>query len=102
MAKNYLLTLMHKDKVENLQVVQSLSEFDWYRIIDYSNEKIEIYYVNIVGKNTDSKYKIGGKITCTKTPNGWHRTSMEESILWSGSGSADNYIWPYWYHIFLS
>ncbi len=102
LTKNFVLTLMNKDKIENMQFIENeepLSEFDWYRITSYSDAKIEIYFVNTLGKGTDREYKIGGNIICYETPNGWYHT---ESILWSGAGSADNYIWPYWYHVFLA
>lgn len=104
LTKNSILTEIHKDKIENMQFVayeEPLPKFDWYRITSYSDEKVEIYYVNTVGADTGTQYKIGGKITCTKTANGWTHTDMINSILWSGSGSADEYVWPYWYHIFL-
>ncbi len=104
LIKNYTLTVMYKDEIHNMQFVgqeEPLPEFDWYRITSYSDEKIEIYFVNTLEKNTDREYKFGGKMIFTKTPNGWYHTDMIDSILWSGAGSADNYIWPYWYHIFL-
>ena len=72
---------------------EPLPEFDWYRITSYSDEKVEIYYIN---------GDVGGKITCRKTANGWTHTDIVDSIMWSGSGSADEYVWPYWYHIFLT
>lgn len=105
LIKNCVLTATYKEKIEDMQFVEyeePLPEFDWYRVTSYSDEKIEIYFVNILGKDTDREYKIGGKIICSKTPNGWYHTSMEESILWSGVGSADDYIWPYWHHVFLA
>ena len=105
LTKNLVLTEIYKDKIENMQFIESeepLPTFDWYRITSYSNENIEIYYVNTVGKDADNEYRLGGKITCAKTANGWVHTDIVESILWSGTGSADNYIWPYWYHIFIS
>ena len=104
LAKNGILTAMHKDEIENLEFLESqeqLPEFDWYRITSYSDEVIKIYYVNTLGKGTNGEYKIGGEMIFSKTPNGWEHTDMVRSILWSGSGSADNYIWPYWHHIFL-
>ena len=104
LTKNRILTEIHKDKIENMQFVayeEPLPEFDWYRIISYSDEKMEIYYVNTAGGDTDTQYKIGGKIICRQTANGWTHTDMIESILWSGAGSADDDVWPYWYHIFL-
>ena len=49
LAKNYMLTVMHKDQVENIQFSIYEEEpylwLDWYRITSYSEEKIEIYYV---------------------------------------------------------
>ena len=111
LAKNYMLTVMHKDQVENIQFSIYEEEpylwLDWYRITSYSEEKIEIYYVNEfddykMGDRVIESYKIGGKVTLYYESSGWYHTDLVESILWSGSGSADNYIWPYWYHIFLA
>ena len=96
LAKNRILTEIHKDEIENMvfaEYEEPLPEFDWYRITSYSDDKMEIYYVD---------GDVGGKITCRKTANGWTHTDMIDSIIWSGSGSADDYIWPYWYHIFLT
>ena len=105
LLKNGILTAIHKDEIKNLQFLESeepLPEFDWYRITSYSESTIKIYYVNTYGKDTEREYKAGGEIVFSKTPNGWYHTDIAESILWSGAGSADNYIWPYWYHIFMS
>ena len=103
LLKNGILTAIHKDEIKNLQFLESeepLPEFEWYRITSYSESTIKIYYVNKYGKDTEREYKVGGEIIFSKTPNGWYHTDMVESVLWSGAGSADNYIWPYWYHIF--
>lgn len=104
LVKNRVLTSMHKDELENLQFVENeepLPDFDWYRITSYSDEKIEIYFVNTQAKGTDGEYKFGGKMICIKTPNGWKHADMVNSITWSGAGSAEKLIWPYWHHIFL-
>ncbi len=105
LAKNAMLTAMHKDKIETMQLIESeepLPEFDWYRITSYSDETIEIYFVKTQGKGTDYEYKVGGKMIFNQTPNGWCHTDMADSISWSGAGSAEHYIWPYWHHIFLA
>lgn len=99
-----LLTSVHKDEIENIQLIEyeePTPVFDWYRITSYSDERIEIYFVNSYGKGTDGEYKAGGRMVFSKTPAGWHHTGVEDSILWSGAGSADDFIWPYWHHIFL-
>ena len=104
LLKNFVLTEIHKNEIENIQLIEyeePLPEFDWYRIVSYSETEIEIYFVNTYAKGTDGEYKVGGKIVLSKMPNGWHHTNLEDGILWSGAGSADNYIWPYWYHAFL-
>ena len=102
LTKNLALTIMHKNEIETMQFVETeepLDEFDMYRITSYSEEEIEIYFLDTVGEGSDYKYKIGGTITFYKTRGGWHYV---ESITWSGGGSADNYVWPYWYHVFLA
>ena len=104
LVKNYIVTASHKEEIESMNFVkdeESLPELDWYRIISYSEEEIEIYFVNIQGKGTDREYKIGGKMLCYKTPEGWRHSYLEESVLWSKAGSADDYIWPYWHHVFF-
>ena len=105
LANNLALTVIHKDKIENMQFTEyeePLPEFDWYRVTSYSELTIEIHFVNTYGEGAGGGYKVGGKMTFSKTPNGWHHTEMEDGILWSGAGSADDYIWPYWHHIFLA
>lgn len=100
LVEDCLVTAICKDEFSSIKLAETeepLPEFDWYRITSYAEDEIEIYYVN----NTAGEYKIGGKMMFRKTPNGWQHTDMVESILWSGAGSADDYIWPYWYHIFL-
>lgn len=109
LTKNYILTVMHKDQVENIQFSEYEEDpylwLDWYRITSYSEDRIEIYYVNEfddykMGDHVMEGYKIGGKVTLYYNSSGWYHTDTG-SVLWSGAGSADNYIWPYWYHIFL-
>ena len=105
LAKNFVLTVIHKEEIENMQFIEyeePLPEFDWYRVTSYSDSAIKIYYVNTYAKDTDGEYKVGGEILFSKTSNGWYHTDMANSISWSGAGSADTYIWPYWYHIFLA
>ena len=105
LVKDGILTVMHKEKIENMQFIEDeelFPEFDWYRITSYSDVNVEIYFVNTYGKGTDREYKVGGKMIFCKTPNGWYHTDMVDSISWSGAGTADCYIWPYWHHIFLT
>ena len=46
LAKNYVLTLMHEDKIKNMRFIEHeepLSDFDWYRITSYSDAKLQQY-----------------------------------------------------------
>ena len=104
LAKNRILTAKYESRINEIQFSESdpLPEFDWYRVTSYSDEEITIYYVDTVGKDTQKPYKIGGTVTCYKKTGGWNHTDITNGILWSGAGSADHFIWPYWYHIFRS
>lgn len=102
LVKNAVLTVMHKEQVENIRFVEPEElQMDWYRITSYSDDSIEIYYVNTLSRGEAGEYKIGERLTFRKMTDGWHHTGGLESILWSGAGTAEHYIWPYWYHVFL-
>ena len=104
LAKNLVLTAKHKEKIATMSFAEQqepLPEFDWCRVTACSEEEMEIYFVNTLGKETDGEYKIGGTMVFWKTPSGWCHTKLVDSIRWSGAGSANQYVWPYWHHIFL-
>lgn len=99
LAKNRILTELHRDEIASLDFYESepLPEFEWYRILSYSETEIEIYYVNKFGNST-----FGGIVNYRYLPNinMWSHNYTGYDCLWSTSGSADNFIWPYWHHIF--
>ncbi len=99
LVKNRIVTELHRDEISKLR--SSYSEFlpkrDWYRILSYSETEIEIYFV----RNVDSDprdYRLGGVITFRRDSDGKWYDNFGGNYLWSGEGSADEYIWPYWYH----
>jgi len=98
LAKNRILTELHRDEIASLEFYESepLPEFEWYRILSYSETEIEIYYVNKFGDST-----FGGIVNYRYLPNinMWSHNYTGYDCLWSTSGSADNFIWPYWLHI---
>lgn len=98
LAKNRILTELHRDEIASLEFYESepLPEFEWYRILSYSETEIEIYYVNKFGDST-----FGGIVNYRYLPNinMWSHNYTGYDCLWSTSGSADNFIWPYWHHI---
>ncbi|MCL2376951.1 MAG: hypothetical protein FWC76_06075 [Defluviitaleaceae bacterium] len=61
---------------------------DFFTVLSHSGEETTIYYVtrNVVG-NTISFVKQDGEWTMA----GW-------DTIWSWSGSADGFLWPFWHH----
>ena len=58
LAKDCLVTAIYKDQFNSIKLAETeepISEFNWYRITSYSNEKIVIYFVNTIGKGTDGE-----------------------------------------------
>ena len=102
LAKNRIVTELHRDEIANLDFYKSepLPEFEWYRILSYSETEIEIYFVKKV-YSSFRDYELGGIVTYYyhDSDGKWHY-SWSNNYLWSTAGSADNYIWPYWHHVF--
>ena len=61
---------------------------------DYDESKIDKALENAI-KNKKPKL-----IYVTPTFNNPTGYSWSNNYLWSTAGSADNYIWPYWHHVF--
>ena len=103
LAKNRIVTELHRDDVENLDLLLDYGEpleYDWYRILSYSETEIEICFVKKV-YSSFRDYELGGIVTYYHhdSDGKWHY-SWSNNYLWSTAGSADNYIWPYWHHVF--
>ncbi len=81
------LTLKYGYEFENLQrQTNMLSEVRYYKVLSYSDEVAEVFYVS----------DTGDLITFKKSEeNIW--TYTEWKTIWSNSGSADGFVWPY-YH----
>ena len=81
LAKNRIVTELHRDEIANL-------------------EFYEIYFVKKV-YSSFRDYELGGIVTYYHhdSDGKWHY-SWSNNYLWSTAGSADNYIWPYWHHVF--
>lgn len=94
LLKNYILTELHGDEIKNLNFyeTETVPEYDWIRVISYSESEIEVYFVNKL-----ESYEIGGIATYSCNSKGYW--SHKDSVLWSTAGTADTLIWPYWHHI---
>lgn len=64
-----------------------ITDTEELKVIDYSDNFARVYYV--------SKGKTDGNILTFKKDNDkWKYFSWEETV-WSSSGSADGFVWPY-------
>ena len=95
MLKNYILTVKYRDVMENMVLCDCESsdtnEYVYERILSYSEDETNTYFVVDCG----DYYNIGiAKYTC-QSDGEWH---VYEHVSWSGQGSADDAIWPYWHH----
>ncbi len=95
LARNRILTELYGDEIANLNFYETeeVPHYDWFRILSYSETRIEVYFVNEL-----ENYEVGGIAIYTCNPYGnWFH---QDNVLWSTAGTADTLIWPYFYHIF--
>lgn len=65
-----------------------LKDIEYFKIMSYSKESAEVYYVSR-GKKAGFLYKF-----IQSDEGGWQLEGWD--VVWSSSGSADNFIWPYY------
>lgn len=84
--KSEYLTLKYGKEFEGLEKqTNMLSDSSYYKVLDYSENKARVFYVS------DS----GDIIVFQKNPQGeWIYQSWD--TIWSKSGSADGFMWPYY------
>lgn len=103
LLKNYILTVMYKDELNNLTICEEdyVPDYEFIRITSYSEGKIEIYFVDVgvmeIGDRIE-KTRRGGTARYLRGYDG--KWSFSENITWSEYGTADHLIWPYWHHAF--
>ncbi len=79
------LTFRYGDEFSGLeQQTNMLEKAKFYKIISYSKDKATVFYVS----------DTGDLITFKKENNEWEMN--EWKTIWSTSGSADGFYWPYY------
>ena len=82
------LTFKYGSEFNNLQQQTNiLIDVEYYKVISYSNETAKVFYVSSSS---------GNLLTFEKDSKGNWKYS-EWKTIWSNSGSADEFMWPY-YH----
>ena len=88
MVKCEIITFQHGDEFFDFEEVSTASE---YKILTYTDEFARVYCVNFDKSN-------GSVHDFIKQGNVWIYNAWEDAG-WSTSGSADDVIWPYWWHV---
>ena len=87
-VKNEILTYLHGDEFIGLQKsTNMIGDVDYLKVLAYSYNFARVYYFD----------NEGGDILGFERSNG-HWKSVLWNTVWSKMGSADDYIWPYFYH----
>ena len=66
-----------------------LGKIESYKVLECDGKTAEVYYV--CDNNT-----VGNVLTFEKQNDEWKEISWE--TIWSKQGSADEMLWPYWWH----
>ena len=84
--KAEILTAKYGKEFYGLQKqTNMLNESDYYKVLSYSNDLAKVFYVSDTGDLLTFEKDSGGK---------WKYS--EWKTVWSDSGSASEFIWPYY------
>lgn len=82
-----VLTYLHGKEFETLYKANTMIiKPDYLKLLNYSDSSARVYYV--------TKHEYGNIMTFEKQDNQWVFNKWE-STVWSSSGSADGFVWPY-------
>lgn len=86
-VKCEVLTLVYgKEFCEIYDSNTMIGDLEYFKVLNYSKTRSEVYFV--------SEGKITGHIVVfTKEHGAWNINSWK--TIWSKSGSADGFVWPY-------
>ena len=91
LAKCEFLTGMYgKYFTENYRENTMIGEIDYLKVLDYSDSLARVYYVT---ENNGS----GEILVFSKENDVWVYKEWEKTV-WATMGSADDIMWPYWWH----
>lgn len=95
LARCEILTSLHSNVFKRLcQENTMITPLKYLKVLSYSNTQARIYCVS-------EGNSMGNILAFTKIGEKWEYKEWENTV-WSTSGTADNIIWPYWWHFFYS
>jgi len=93
-GKNEILTFKYGKQFEDLaSIKENVGTYESFKVVDYSDNEAHLYYITNYKPNP-----IGFVIRLEYYDNIWNYRS--DYAVWSTMGSADETIWPYWWHWF--
>lgn len=92
LLKCELLTNKYHGELEYAHIENTMiGKVDSFKVLECDGEAAEVYYVcNNNNSGNVLKYK--------KEKDQWKETSWD--CIWSKQGSADEMLWPYWWHTY--
>lgn len=83
-----ILTWKHGPEFKNAYILNNLTdEIDYFKVMDYSETSAQVYYV--------TKARSSGDLFRFARKDG-HWVLEKWETIWSRTGSADDFIWPYY------
>lgn len=83
-----MLTVEHSEEFSDAWKEHTMiASVDYCKVIEYTDTYAEVYYV------TESAY--GNVLTFTRDSNNGDWNFYEWHTVWSSTGSAEDFIWPY-------
>mgnify|MGYP000910990521 CR=1 FL=1 len=94
LGKCELLTLLHGSEFSNQAMYENtmLPQIGYVKVLSYTKNYARIYIV--------SENRTFGTIIGFARENGKWKYNKWEKPTWSVGGTADDIIWPYWWHFF--
>ena len=87
-------TRKYSDVINNSDNVKAVSEFigeyESAKVLSVSNNEMQVYYI-------EKNYNYASIILYKKFNDNW-KVAYWGKCIWSKEGSADDVVWPYWWH----
>lgn len=89
-----ILTWKHGSEFSTLyRLTNMIDDIDYFKVMNYSDTSASVYYVT-------SNRSAGGLVTFNQQDGQWVLEKWK--AIWSKTGSADDYIWPYYRQYFTT